>query len=339
MRSNFLAMLVATLVAGHCLLAYAEQSKVDELLSETSKATTSMALDFQQSLREKGSNLDATRAVDDVRKLIRDLEENSRRKNRGEVFECRPLQDAHALFIAASQLVELSLADDPTESRRSSRVNNSKEDVKRGFQSSFREFQQSCKPEDVARGKKFLDDISTTLEGLREQRKVELARRQAAKDENVRLEAEGKKSLEASRAAKKADEEQAIAALRQQDELFRQERRMLLKSGKLKPVSASDAIMLLDAVDGMHIAYNPPYKPDQRMYSVRARLDRWFNNILIFKVGPNKEFWVLPTKATIFIGDTQERLAVGSYVHVTGKLMTVMTDMRPIFEASYISIR
>jgi hypothetical protein len=344
LHPNFLTKFVAILVFGHCSLIYAQASKVDELLSETRQVAAPKTVDFQQLLREKGSNLDVGRAVADVQALISDLERSLRGKNRGGsgVFECRPLQGDHALFVAAQFLVKLSLTDDSVDPSSSSRRITSDVDYKSLFQSSFREFQKSCKPEDVAKGKKFLDELSTTLEGLREQRKVELARRQAAKEENDRLKADETKALIASRTAQIAKEKQAQAESNHEAELFRQERQALLKSGKTKPVTASEAAFLLDAIDGTRIIFYPPYKPDQRMYKVTARLDRWINSTLIFKAGPNNEFWVLPTDATIYIGDTKERLSVGSYVHVVGRLISVTPaspNMLPLFEASYISIR
>lgn len=342
LHPNFLAKFVAIIIFGHCSLIYAQASKVDELLSETRQKAEPKTVDFQQLLREKGSNLDASRAIADVRALISDLEQSLRRKNRGGVFECRPLQGDHALFVAAQFLVKLSLTDDSVEPSSSSRRVTSDVDYKSLFQSSFLEFQKSCKPEDVAKGKKFLDDLATTLEGLREQRKVELARRQAAKETNDRLKADETKALIATRTAELAREKQAQAESKHEAELFWQERQALLKSGKTKPVTASEAAFLLDAIDGTRVIFYPPYKPDQRMYKVTARLDRWINSTLIFKSGSNTEFWVLPTDATIYIGDTKERLSVGSYVHVVGRLVSVTPaspNMLPLFEASYISIR
>lgn len=303
-------------------LAEAAPSKVDELLSESTPKTirTDKAENFFTELQKRARYPETYSQRDDVQALFRDLLKSSRpAESQSQFFDCTNGHGVMAMYIAGTYLIEISLSDKPSETK------------KQAFRDQFLKYEKYC-AEDIAKGKRFFDDLANHLENARDERKkdLELIKRNEinAKEEQVRRNVrEKQESL-----AKEADRTKA-------SEMLRQERKTQLESGKIKPVTMDDVRLMTDATNGVRVVHNPPLRADMHIYWTWGQLIDWDGDKLLIKWGPN--FFIVQTnKATVYFGDTQRSLGKNRPIQAVGLLINI-ADMpngkMPVFQASHIS--
>lgn len=303
-------------------IGFAAPSKTDELLSETQPQalSTPKAQNFWKELQNKGRNPDTDSSYTDVLKLVQDLLNPYRpAENRSEFFDCRQREGVHALYMAGTYLVEISLSNKPTES------------AKQVFRNNFITYEANC-PEDVEKGKRFFDTLASTLESARDERNRDLERRKLS-------EIQAKEELARRKVREKQESLTRDTARAKESEQFRLERKAQLDSGKIKPDSMDDVKLLTEATNGVRVVHNPPFRPDMQMYWTWGQLVDWDGDRLLVKWG-SKHYVVTTNKATNFIGDTQRSLGKNRPIQVVGLLTNIAdtpTGKMPVFQASYIS--
>ncbi len=277
-----------------CQLSFGATSKVDELLKDTTQTKTNSYAEgsFWKELRKKASNSDNYYAVLESEKFVADFITSNQTQDRIELFECNNTNGLYSLSVASRNLIRISL---------SNKVDSTS---KRDFQSYFRSYEKYC-PQDLDKGKRFLDELALMLSSIKSSAMFEKQSRNNELNEQIKT------------------------------------RQTQLLNGNLKPSSSEDAAFLLNASNGVYVINNTPYQPDLRAYLIFGTLKDWDGDNLLVKWG-SKFFLVKSDSATIYIGDTKKHLRQDGIIKVVGRFTQVAktpTGIMAVFNASYISDR
>lgn len=295
----FKSIFIASLLLSFSLFANAQtnlpQSKVGELLRETTQVQTNSYSEssFWQELRKKASNSDNFYAVIESEKYVADfITSSNQTQERIELFDCNNVNGLHSLSVASRNLIRITL---------SKKVDSTSE---RDFQNYFRYYEKDC-PQDVDKGKKFLDEVASLLGSIKSRGNLEKQARNNELNSQIKT------------------------------------RQTQLLNGSLKPTTSEDAAFLLDASNGIFVVNNTPYQPDLRVYQIFGTLKDLDGDNLLIKWGA-KFFLVKSDSATVYIGDTKKNLRQDGLIKVVGKFTQIAktsTGIMPVFNASYISER